>query len=359
MNRGRDYILAILIGAGAFAIAAFWPRLADMAGIREDVPGPVLPDEPDAGDPPVDPPAEDPPGSGDPEPADPEPTDPEPADPEPADPEPTDPEPTDPEPTDPEPADPDPGDPGPGDPGPGDPAPTEPEPEILTDWLGDEFSYMDPGDLIPGSGEGQSDPTIYAPGIRFPVELPRAFANSQVYRPGGIEGGGGWQCDASNYSYPWRDNFCETRGFTTPFCPAGTGHQGQDIRPPRCPPSTPDDQDDFYAVATADGDITGVNGHVVSLLADDGSRYLYLHLEPTSLLVETGDRVARGDRIGIISNYYGSTPTTYHLHFEIRQSVMLDGEIVQTPVPPYTSLVDAYERLLAGEEGDFPPPPGG
>ena len=30
---------------------------------------------------------------------------------------------------------------------------------------------------------------------------------------------------------PWRDNFCERRGFPVGQCPAGIGHQGQDIRP--------------------------------------------------------------------------------------------------------------------------------
>ena len=34
-----------------------------------------------------------------------------------------------------------------------------------------------------------------------------------------------------NYAYPWRDNFCERRGFAVGQCPVGIGHQGQDIRP--------------------------------------------------------------------------------------------------------------------------------
>ena len=37
-----------------------------------------------------------------------------------------------------------------------------------------------------------------------------------------------------NYEYPWRDNFCETRDFSVGRCPAGWGHQGQDIRPSFC-----------------------------------------------------------------------------------------------------------------------------
>ena len=37
-----------------------------------------------------------------------------------------------------------------------------------------------------------------------------------------------------NYSYPWQDNFCETRDFQAGQCPGGFGHQGQDIRPATC-----------------------------------------------------------------------------------------------------------------------------
>ena len=37
-----------------------------------------------------------------------------------------------------------------------------------------------------------------------------------------------------NYSYPWRDNFCEHRHFFAGQCPGGEGHQGQDIRPSHC-----------------------------------------------------------------------------------------------------------------------------
>ena len=38
-------------------------------------------------------------------------------------------------------------------------------------------------------------------------------------------------------SYPWQDNFCEARSFGVGQCPTGFGHQGQDMRPARCPAS--------------------------------------------------------------------------------------------------------------------------
>src|SRR5467141_4052304 len=83
-----------------------------------------------------------------------------------------------------------------------------------------KFSYHPPGELLPGSGTGRHDETVYAPGIRFPIEKLPAYANSQVWNPGGKSGPpGGDQCDPNNYSYPWWDNFCETRGWKTPMCP--------------------------------------------------------------------------------------------------------------------------------------------
>ena len=68
--------------------------------------------------------------------------------------------------------------------------------------------------------------------------------------------------------------------------------------------------------------------------------------------VETGDVVSRGERLGRISNAYGGTPATIHLHFEIRAAFVAgDAELIAVPVPPYATLVDAYARLAAGDDG--------
>ena len=95
-------------------------------------------------------------------------------------------------------------------------------------------SFSPPGELESGSGRGVADPNVYLRDIRFPIEKAPAFLNSQVYRKGGMHGPSGGQCDSANYSYPWRDNFCEKRDWGMPLCPAGKGHQGQDIRPATC-----------------------------------------------------------------------------------------------------------------------------
>lgn len=223
--------------------------------------------------------------------------------------------------------------------------PAEPElPADPVDASGDIFSYMPPGDLITDSGTGQTVQINYAPAMRFPMEAGQAYANSQVYGHGGYLGPGGGQCDANNYAYAWRDNFCETRGYATPMCPSGTGHQGQDIRPASC------HDDTHWAVAAEDGTITSVGSYSVRLMSDEGVRYTYLHLDKDTLLVEAGDTVTRGQRLGFVSNEFGGNATTIHLHFEIKMAIATDQGLQNTVVPPYLALVDSYERLITGAE---------
>ena len=196
----------------------------------------------------------------------------------------------------------------------------------------ENFSYNPPGHLIPGSGTGRDDDTVYAPGIRFPIENKPAYANSQVWNPGGKHGPpNGSQCDPKNYSYPWWDNFCETRSWTTTMCPTGNGHQGQDVRPSTC------EKDKHITVSVSEGTVTGIGTYTVFITAADGTEFRYLHM--SSVTVKVGDELKRGDRIGRVSNLYKST-TTIHLHFEILQHL---DELGFVQVPPYMSLVRAYE----------------
>ena len=206
---------------------------------------------------------------------------------------------------------------------------------LAVDAAAQPFSYLPPGDLIAGSGDGRADDFVYAPGMRFPIAQAPAYANSQVYMHGGMYGPGGGQCDVENYSYPWRDNYCEIRSWDMPLCPAGTGHQGQDIRPSTCDNSTHD------AVATVDGTITNIGSYSVYLTAADGTRYDYLHM--SNVAVTLGQAVQRGDVVGKVSNEFNGTPTTIHLHFNIRQNVDGVGIVY---VPPYTSLIAAYQQLI-------------
>lgn len=197
------------------------------------------------------------------------------------------------------------------------------------------FEWLPPGDLLAGSGEGRVDFVAYAPGMRFPMEVGPAFANSQVYGHGGGQGPGGGQCDDENYGYPWQDNYCEIRTWDMPLCPAGTGHQGQDIRPATC------EKDVHWVVAAVAGTITSIGSYSVYLTAPDGTRYDYLHMG--SVQVALDEEVIMGQRLGRVSNEFGGTPTTIHLHFNLRQFVEGVGTVY---VPPYLSLVTAYEKLM-------------
>ena len=207
------------------------------------------------------------------------------------------------------------------------------------------FSYTPAGKLTPASsGAGRvGDTFIYAPGIRFPLESAPAYINSQVYGIGGLYGAPGSLCDAKNYQYPWHDNFCEKRRWGMPLCPAGKGHQGADIRSSTC------ERRKYYAVATENGTITSIGRYTVYLRGNSGRTYRYLHLDSGTLQVRSGQKIRRGQRIGLVSDNMGNTKTSIHLHFDIKQTIRFNnGRSVKVFVPPYTSLVDAYKRLLRG-----------
>ena len=238
------------------------------------------------------------------------------------------------------------------------PTPEEPADDFLTDSQGRTFSYVPVGDLLPQSGPGHTDGTIYRPDIQFPLE-DAAFLNSQVYRHGGgqgsLNGMNGGQCDASNYSYPWQDTFCESRGRSQIMCPTG-GHEGLDIRAASCIPQT---DAEHWAVAVEDGQVVGLasSRYTVKLQTNDGTLYRYLHLKMSQLAVSDGEMVVKGQRIGKVSNdFFNSAgepvPTTYHLHFEMYQNYAPDEETspVFDQVNPYMTLVNAYERKLRAEE---------
>ena len=198
------------------------------------------------------------------------------------------------------------------------------------------FTYDPPGTLVKGSGKGRVDNSVFAPGIRFPIESGPAYANSQVWGHGGGSGPSGTeQCDAENFSYPWHDNYCESRSWAMPLCPSGTGHQGQDIRAATCKKGV------HWTVAVVDGTITSVGSYSVYLTAPDGTRFDYLHMQDVQ--VKEGQKVKRGDHMGKVSNQFGGEVTTVHLHFNIHQNVAGVGAVY---VPTYLSLVKSYETLL-------------
>ena len=123
-----------------------------------------------------------------------------------------------------------------------------------------DFTFYSPGDLIENSGwnkmPGRADYHVYTR-MRFPIADAPAYVISQSFMPWGDcyktgkigrtgKKGAPYRCKRNskqlvfdestpeNFSYPWRDNFCEMRDYLVGQCPGGYGHQGQDIRPANC-----------------------------------------------------------------------------------------------------------------------------
>ncbi len=199
------------------------------------------------------------------------------------------------------------------------------------------FTYKPHGQLIGSSGTGVNSTKDYVPGMRFPIEKAPAYANSQVYMTGGSNGPSGSQCAATNYAYPWWDNFCEKRTWTMPLCPSGKGHQGQDIRPGSCKFNT------HWVVATEDGTITSIGSYAVYEKAVSGVTHRYLHMKMTALLVKNGQKVKKGQRLGLVDNDFGGTSTTLHLHYDRKGYVSGVGTVY---LPTYASLVNSYQKLI-------------
>ena len=113
-----------------------------------------------------------------------------------------------------------------------------PPPIKRPDQISPIFSYYSPGWLLRDTGfrdlGGKVDYTAYSQ-IRFPIAKAPVYVNSQTFQTRNRRHDHDSKI-SPNYDYPWRDNFCERRAFDVGQCPAGAGHQGEDIRPPKCTP---------------------------------------------------------------------------------------------------------------------------
>ena len=227
--------------------------------------------------------------------------------------------------------------------------------------LSADFTYRPSGDIIARSGArkrgGHPDLAVYSQ-IRFPLEKAPALISSQQFgtRKSGERSG----------VYPWRDNFCEARSFQVGQCAAGFGHQGQDIRPARCP-ANGDGNNTCHprkqaVVAVRDGVVIRSLKQQAATLqintSNEHIRFRYMHMNPSNLDADgilNGRRIAEGEKIGVVSNYLDfPNGTSYHLHFDI-QVFTRDGWIW---VNPYTTLIASYERLIRSrgrEIGTDPP----
>jgi hypothetical protein len=229
--------------------------------------------------------------------------------------------------------------------------------ERPTEWSA-EFSYRPVGDIIASSGfrkqGGRVDLTAYSQ-IRFPIRKTPAFVRSQSFRKRD-------KSEQPNATYPWRDNFCESRSFEVGQCPAGFGHQGEDIRPGACLANTEEDHCDpkqQAVLAVRDGVVIRSLTEQAAILQINSStehiRFRYMHMSPSSMDADgvlNGRHVEEGEKIGVVSNYLDHpNGTTRHLHFDV-QVFTRDGWLW---VSPYVTLISAYERLIHGHGREIGP----
>jgi murein DD-endopeptidase MepM/ murein hydrolase activator NlpD len=240
----------------------------------------------------------------------------------------------------------------------------EPLPIERAAHVSQTFGYYGPGQILSGSGfrglGGRTDYTVYSQ-IRFPLADAPAYANSEVYQRGNRTRISDLD-DSPNISYAWRDNFCERRGFPVGECPAGIGHQGQDLRPAQCRPAPGTDRCEQYGdvVAVRDGIIMRAPKQEAAYLfvnsANEHIRFRYLHMNPRKMDADnllSGRIVHEGETIGEISNFsMKEAGTSYHLHFDV-QVPTKDGWVF---VNPFMTLVGAYERLIGARGTELADP---
>jgi murein DD-endopeptidase MepM/ murein hydrolase activator NlpD len=248
--------------------------------------------------------------------------------------------------------------------------PSRPRQDIPSDLaerpaeLSPDFSYRPAGDIIAGSGYrkqgGRADFTAYSQ-IRFPLEKTPAFIHSQSFRNRGSNERLLDELAGSNTSYPWQDNFCESRSFGVGQCASGYGHQGQDIRPAPCPIQGADrcEPNRQAIVAVRDGVvIRSLKQQAATLQINTRTehiRFRYMHMNPAAMDADSvlnGRQVQEGEKIGVVSNYLDHpNGTTRHLHFDV-QVFTRDGWLWANP---YVTLISAYERLIRGRGREIGP----
>jgi hypothetical protein len=229
-----------------------------------------------------------------------------------------------------------------------------------------DFSYRPAGDIIANSGfrkqGGRADFNAYSQ-IRFPLQKAPAFVHSQSFRNRRSSDKPIDELVGSKTSYPWQDNFCESRSFGVGQCPGGFGHQGQDIRPAPCGPDNegPErcDPKQRAVVAVRDGVVIRSLKQQAAALQintrNEHIRFRYMHMNPSAMDADgilNGRHVDEAEKIGVVSNYLDHpNGTSRHLHFDV-QVFTRDGWLW---VNPYTTLVSAYERLIRGRGREIGP----
>jgi hypothetical protein len=264
-----------------------------------------------------------------------------------------------------------------------------PQVDLTQPTAASDFTYYSPGNLIPNTGwrkmPGRVDYTVYAD-MRYPFAHAPSYVKSQSFMPWGdcYRSGhtgklgrkdGQYSCKvngipltfnesaAVNFTYPWRDNFCELRDFLVGQCPGGHGHQGQDMRPGNCVLNNEGADRclpyQHSIAAVRDGLIWRTPGNLGAYLVvntkNDFVRFRYLHMNPKFMDEDgliTGRQVSQGEIIGKVATWGDfENGTSYHLHFNMQVITKLGWVWVN----PYMSLVLAYEKLIGGRGTEIKP----
>ncbi len=265
----------------------------------------------------------------------------------------------------------------------------QPHIDLIRPTAKSDFTYYSPGDLIPDTGwhkmPGRADYHVYAR-IRSPIANAPSYVKSQSFMPWGDcyrgphSGRLGrkdaeYSCKvngiplvfdesvAANWTYPWRDNFCEMRDFLVGQCPGGYGHQGEDIRPGNCVLNNEGaDRCEPYqhnVAAVRDGVIWRNPGNIGLYInvntKNNFIRFRYLHMNPNYMDAEgwlSGRKVREGEIIGKVGTWGDyERGTSYHVHFNIQ----VFTKVGWVWVSPYMTLVAAYERQIGGRGTEIKP----
>jgi len=252
-----------------------------------------------------------------------------------------------------------------------------------------DFTYYGPGNLIENSGwkkmPGRDDYHVYAR-MRFPIADAPAYVKSQSFMPWGdcyhtglvgrmSRKGASYHCRlndkplvfdesaAENFTYPWRDNFCELRDFLVGQCPGGYGHQGEDIRPANCVLNNAEGDRclpyQHTVAAVHDGILRRMPGdigvYIVVNNENEHVRFRYLHMNPKFMDadgLQNGRPVKAGEILGKVATWGDfESGTSYHIHFNIQ----VFTKVGWVWVNPYMTLVAAYERLIGGRGTEIMP----
>jgi len=212
--------------------------------------------------------------------------------------------------------------------------------------VGQDLSYVAPGDILPKKNLGITDRTVSFPSWRFPMNVgsitsQHAYIGTQLSKYHGVD----WPNDPRLFAYPSRDNQCEPREWKVNACPSGIGHQGVDIR-------ANSNADNIWEVtAVEDGVVTSVTNNTTVRVRSGDHTVRYLHMHPQSIVlagIKEGVLVRQGQVLGKVSCYMsGSCSTSRHLHLDAYFGTEAQGNFYHV----YPSLIAAYRRAWKLDSG--------